>query len=268
MLHSYRAVVITGGSSGIGKSFLEHAAKLSPNLVFFNISRRVPDIKIEGLRLFHFPCDLADPRKVARVGNDVIAALDREAPSGRVMLVNNSGYGSYGPFAKARVGRELSMLDVNLRAPVQLTGILLPRLQAQGGAVINMASTAAFQPTSYMAVYGASKVALLHWSLALGEELRGTGVRVLAVCPGPTATEFFRAAGLRHPIIPDALGQTPAEVVEAALRALAAGRQLVVCGWKNKTAAALVSKLPKPLATRFAARAIAHYRGAEGWPQP
>jgi short-subunit dehydrogenase len=108
---------------------------------------------------------------------------------------------------------------------VHLTGGCCRCSSARGGAIINVASTAAFQPTPYMATYGATKAFVLHWSLALNEELRGTGVRALAVCPGPTATEFFEA---RRPGV--GLGLARPEHVqrggraEKSLRALAAGR--------------------------------------------
>ena len=87
------------------------------------------------------------------------------------------------------------MIDLNVRAVVQLTGRLLPLLKARGGAIVNVASTAAFQPTPWMATYGATKAFVLNWSLALNQDLRGTGVRVLVVCPGTTETEFFKRAG-------------------------------------------------------------------------
>ena len=98
----------------------------------------------------------------------------------------------------------------------------------------------------------------------MSEELRGSGVHVLAVCPGPTSTQFFRNAGLDRSVVPDSVGQTPEEVVETTLRALARGRTMVVSGWKNKLLAALSSRLPKPLAARIAIRVIAHYRGTGG----
>ena len=152
------------------------------------------------------------------------------------------------------------MIDVNIRAVLDLTGRLLPVLKKRGGTIISVASTAAFQPTAYMAAYGASKTFVLHWSLALNEELRGTAVNALAVCPGPTSTDFFRRAGLQEGSVADALGMTCEEVVIAALRALAAGRSVVVTGYKNKVGAFLVSKLPKPLAAWLAAKVLARFR--------
>jgi short-subunit dehydrogenase len=152
------------------------------------------------------------------------------------------------------------MVDVNVRAVVQLTGLLLPLLRERGGAVISLASTAAFQPTAFMAAYGASKAFVLHWSLALNEELRGSGVRTLAVCPGPTATDFFRRAGLQEGSAADAMSMPCDAVVTKALQALAAGRSQVVTGWKNKLVAIAGSLAPKPLAARAAAVMLARFR--------
>ena len=259
-LSPFSSVVITGGSSGIGKSFIELGAKLKPELVFCNLSRREPDIKILGKRLNHFKCDLAKSADVVRVVGEVEAFLRNEVPAGAVLLINNSGFGAYGRFPEPNLSHQLEMLDVNVRALVQLSGQLLPFLRERGGAIINVASTAAFQPTPFMATYGASKAFVLHWSLALNEELRGTGVRTLAVCPGPTSTEFFHRAGLQKGSVADGLSMSCEEVVTASLRALGAGRSQVVTGWKNKLSACAGSVVPKPLVARVAAKVLARYR--------
>lgn len=186
--------------------------------------------------------------------------LEREIPTGRVLLLNNSGFGAYGYFPEPGVKELTEMIDVNVRAVVELTGRLLPLIKRRGGVIVTVASTAAFQPTAYMAAYGATKAFVQHWSLALNEELRGSGVRTLALCPGPTATEFFRRAGLAEGSVADALSMTCDEVVTAMLKAIAAGRSQVVPGWKNKVSTFLVSKLPKPLAARIAAVVLARFR--------
>ena len=125
---------------------------------------------------------------------------------------------------------------------------------------MTVASTASFQPTPFLGVYGATKAFVLHWSLALNEELRGTGVKALAVCPGPTSTEFFIRAGLENRSQPDRFGQTSDEVAAASLRAMAAGKSMVVSGWRNKLMTALAARVPKPLVARMAAIAISRYR--------
>ncbi len=259
-LTSFTAVIVTGGSSGIGKSFIEVMQTLQPDLRFCNLSRREPGLKSVGLKLRHIPCDLAQPSAIVQGAESVLDWLKTDAPAGRILLINNSGFGAYGHFPEPNLAHQLEMMDVNVRAVVDLTARLLPVLKARGGAVITVASTAAFQPTAYMAAYGASKAFVLHWSLALNEELRGTGVRTLAGCPGPTPTEFFKRAGLQQGSVSDAFGTTSEAVVRASLRALAAGRAQVVPGWKNKVGAALVTKLPKPMAAWLAAKILARFR--------
>src|SRR5580704_2071483 len=180
-ISGFGAVVLTGGSSGIGKSFIRTMAIMRPDLEFFNLSRHAPDIKDSKLKLRHFACDLAQPAQVEAAAAQVEEILNREGSAGRVLLINNSGFGSYGPFPEPDLAHQLGMIDVNIRALVQLTARLLPALRARGGVVMNIASTAAFQPTPWMATYGATKAFVLHWSLALNEELRGSGVRALAV---------------------------------------------------------------------------------------
>jgi hypothetical protein len=196
MLRSFSAVVVTGGSSGLGKSFIEHIAKVNPGIPFCNLSRHEPVIILPQLNLRHFACDLEKSSAIEATAREILEHLSVVAPTGRVLLINNSGFGSYGHFSASPLPQQLGIVDVNIRAPVHLTGRLLPMLLQRGGAILNVASTAAFQPTSFMATYGASKAFLLHWSLALNEELRGSGVNALAVCPGPTATGFSQRAGL------------------------------------------------------------------------
>jgi short-subunit dehydrogenase len=259
-LSKFGTVVVTGGSSGIGKSFIGTIGIMQPDLEFFNLSRHAPDINDSKLKLRHFPCDLAQPLQVEAVAAQLEEILNRGQPAGRILLINNSGFGSYGPFPEPNLAHQLGMIDVNMRALVQLTGLLLPVLRARGGVIMNIASTAAFQPTPWMATYGATKAFVLHWSLALDEDLRGRGVRALAVCPGPTATNFFKAAGLGAAPLPESSGETCEQVVMTSLRALAAGKSLVVSGWRNRVLAAMGARVPKPLAARIAAKVIARYR--------
>jgi short-subunit dehydrogenase len=263
-LTNISAVVLTGGSSGIGKSFIETVATLRPDIRFCNLSRREPDMGGLKLKLRHVPCDLSDFAQVARGIEAVEQFLASEAPDGRVLLVNNSGFGVYGRFPEPGAGQQVEMIDVNVRAVVQMTAALLPTLRRRGGAIITVASTAAFQPTPYLGTYGATKAFVLHWSLALNEELRGSGVRALALCPGPTSTDFFRRAGLKEGSVPSMFGETSEKVVLAGLRALASGKSVVVSGWKNKIMTAVVSKLPKPVISRLAGLALGHFRMKQG----
>ncbi|TAG33723.1 MAG: SDR family NAD(P)-dependent oxidoreductase [Verrucomicrobia bacterium] len=260
MLSEYAVIIVTGGSSGIGKSFIEHAWKLNSGVIICNLSRRQP-LDFNGkLNARHFPVNLGDSVALANTAAELLRFLREGVPPGRVMLVNNSGFGGYGRVDELERAHQLEMIDVNVRAVVDLTARLLPFLQARGGAVLNIASIAGFQPTAFMSTYGASKAFLLHWSLGLGEDLRGSGVHVLAVCPGPTTTEFFKRAGLKEGAINARWGQTSDQVVLEAWQALARGRTQVICGWVNWALSVLAARLPKPWAARVGARVLAKYR--------
>jgi short-subunit dehydrogenase len=217
-------------------------------------------MEVAQLKLRHIPCDLSKPQQVDAALAGVAEFLERGAPAGRVLLINNSGFGLYGTFPDPGVEQQTEMVDLNVRALVHLTGALLPAIRDRGGVIMNVASTAAFQPTPFIGVYGATKAFVLHWSLALNEELRGTGVRCMAVCPGPTSTQFFARAGLEARKVEGRFGQTSDQVVMEALRAMAAGRSLVVTGLRNKLAAALAAPMPKRLVARVAGKVIARYR--------
>lgn len=258
-LEAYRVVVVTGGSSGIGTSFIRQLRTVNPGLAFCNLSRRVPEWKDAGVlegHWQHFPCDLSQPGEVARVARDVGAWVRKNVPSGRVLLINNSGRGAFGAFPEPGLGRQLEMIDLNVRSVVELTGELLPLLRERGGAIVTVASTVAFQPAPYAATYAATKAFVLHWSIALDAELRGSGVRALAVCPGTTRTGFFTAAGLGAGAF-QRLSMDPDRVATLALRALASGRSQVVTGWFNQLYTWLGARLPKPWAARIAARFLA-----------
>jgi short-subunit dehydrogenase len=259
-LQTFSAVVVTGGSSGIGKSFIELAAKLVPKLQFCNLSRTAPLIIDEKLNLCHVTCDLGSGASIATAFEEVESFLSRSVPAGRILLINNSGFGSYGPFPEPNLPHQLEMIDVNIRGLVNLTGRLVPVLKQRGGAIIHVASTAAFQPTPFMATYGASKAFVLHWGLALNEELKSSGVRSLVVCPGPTSTQFFQRAGLAKGTVGESLSMSADDVVMQSFRALAADRSLVVTGWKNKISATAGGMAPKRLVTWIAGKVIGRYR--------
>ncbi|MDR1279520.1 MAG: SDR family NAD(P)-dependent oxidoreductase [Opitutaceae bacterium] len=278
-MRRYSTVIVTGGSSGIGRAFIERLHRVCPDLAFFNLSRRNPDLSLSHLRqleLRHIACDLADPASLAGAAEQVLRGLKEQARPGKILLINNSGFGGYGRVAELGREHQLGMIDVNVRAVVDLTSRLLPAIAERGGTVLTVASLAGFMPTPYTATYGATKAFVLHWTLALDAELRASSrpsrpsrpasrpacgrARALAVCPGPVATEFFRRAGLREGAAGDALAFTVGGVVECSLRALARGRSLCVPGWRPRLVAALVQALPKRWVARAAERVLARYR--------
>jgi hypothetical protein len=155
------------------------------------------------------------------------------------------------------------MIDVNVRAVVHLTGLLLPLLHQRGGTIMTIASTVAFQPTPFAATYGATKAFVLHWTVALNEELRGTSVNAIAVCPGTTSTAFFSRAGSANQAVDVGSGMAPEAVVTCAFRALGRRRAQVVPGLGNKAYTFVGARLPKPLAARVAAKILRGRRSAK-----
>lgn len=239
-------VIITGGSSGIGYSIIKTILNINPNLILCNLSRSKPEIFL-GKNGSHYPVDLCDSQALAETVQAIKKRI-REAPKGELLLVNNSGFGDYGRFSDLETSKQLSMIDLNVRAVVDITSRLLPQMLNRGGTIVNVASIAAFQPTPFLATYGATKAFVRNWSLALSEDLRGTKVRALVVCPGPTRSNFFKTAGFKNPPMRKggalSLDMTCEEVAEQTLSAVAQNRPLVVNGWKNSCIALFCSKMP------------------------
>jgi uncharacterized protein len=242
-LSEYAAVVITGGSSGIGEAFIKRIGTLDRFLPICNLSR-TPAAEIRAERGdLHVKCDIGDPvavRAAVRAVTDWVARLPRP---GKLLLINNSGFGCYGNFASGRLAQELELIRVNIGGLVQLTGELLPLLESRGGSILNVASTAGWQPTPYLATYGASKAFVRNWSLAIDRELRPRGVPVTVLCPGPTESQFFARAGFSAPPA-GGYGHTAEAVVDCALRGWARGRPVVVPGVLNKLMVVVGRRLP------------------------
>ena len=165
------------------------------------------------------------------------------------VLVNNAGFGGYGPFAEADLASTLQMLQLNVVALTHLTRLFLPgMLERNLGGILNVASIAGFQPGPLMAVYYASKAYVLHFSEALTEELRNTNVRVTALCPGPTITGFEERAGLNASRFFTSRGVMDARAVaEAGYRGFRNGRRIVVPGWRNRLLAQSYRFFPRAL---------------------
>jgi uncharacterized protein len=245
-LKSYSVVVITGGSSGIGYSFVRRLLEIKPDLTIINLSRSKPDDEWDGLPVIHRQTDLASPADLDETSQWIVDKC-ASAPAGNLLLINNSGFGSYGRFPAKELERQLDMVEVNISAPLHLTGLLLPEIVRRGGGIINMSSLAGLQPTPYMATYGATKSFILDWSLALREELKIHGINVLAVCPGPTESNFFKSAGFAAPPCRSGFAgnNTANFVVDCALHAFSRKKGIVVTGWRNKMAAFFTSFLSR-----------------------
>src|SRR5437660_4891094 len=214
--------LVTGASSGIGEAFARALAGRGDDLVLVARSAdRLEALAAElrarhGVRAEVIAADLADP-----AAPDAIAAELAARGLAVDTLINNAGFGTHGEFAAQDAKRERDEVIVNAYAPLALTHALLPGMLARKhGEIVNVASTAAFQPVPYMATYGATKAFLLSFSEALAEEVRAHGVRVVALCPGQTDTAFFTEIGEARV----GRARRPEQLVASALRALRPGR--------------------------------------------
>ena len=251
-----KAALITGASGGIGEVFARKLAARGENVVLVARSEEKLAALADELRAAHdieaqyVALDLSEKEAPARLFEET----ERRALEVRT-LVNNAGFGSVGEFADLGLANELKMIDLNVRALTELTHRYLgPMRERREGTIINVASTASFQPVPFMATYAATKAFVLSFSEALWEENRGHGVKVLALCPGSTATRFFEVAGSKEP--PPTVVQTPEEVVETGLRALERGRSFVVSGWGNFLLVEAGRFAPRSVVTRIAGRIL------------
>ncbi len=257
-LNGIGQVVLTGGSSGIGRVFIHSIARVEPSLPICNLSRHdSPEFENS---VMHYGCDFSRSVDRRKIFEQLEVDLRKNSTTGRILLINNSGFGAYGAFPHPDLRTCLDMINVNISAVIELTGILLPLIKERGGAILNIASTAAFQPTPYMITYGASKAFLFNWTLGLHEELRGSGVLASAICPGPTKTNFQVRAGFRKEGLPSRDGQTAEEVVGISFEAMIKGKAMVICGLRNRLMAWLAMHSPKVLGTYLAGKLIRQTR--------
>ena len=255
----YAGAVITGASSGLGEAMVKKIRELKGNFPIISISRSEPRLHYPEYSLKHVSCDLSNAGSIISCFPTVMDFVEGLDGDGKLLLINNSGIGAYGEFPEDDFTKLGSMIDLNVRGVVHLTCLLIPFLKTRGGSIVNVSSLAAFQPTPYLSVYGATKAFLLHWSLSLGEELRTKGVKVLAVCPGPVKTNFFRAAGFKRRL-GNVDGRDPDEVAALVLRSLLKGKAVMTCGWRDWLIAAFASRLPHPLAARLSGAVLRRLR--------
>jgi len=257
--------VITGASSGFGAIFAEQLANRGHSLVL--AGRDHARLNAVAQRVAQSAKDVDVELVVGDLGTDagVDALVDRLEGRAIDVLVNNAGFGTYGPFAELDAGHEHELLAVNVDALARLTHAVLPGMLARGrGGILNVASTIAFQPGPYQATYGASKAFVLSLSQALWAETRGSGVTVTALCPGPTRTGFVDALGsdVSHTAIYRHLA-APEPVVAAGLRALDRGRAVVVPSWRYRAMITGGRLLPGWLLALFSGRMLRPAAAAE-----
>jgi short-subunit dehydrogenase len=256
-----QTALITGASSGIGAAYARAFAARGANLVLVARSEGAMQRLADELRGAHggrvdvIPTDLMQPG-AADVLAERVADLGIEVD----LLVNNAGFGMHGHFADADAGRLTAQIQLNCVAMVDLTRRFLPGMVTRRrGAIVNVASTAAFQPLPHMAVYGATKAFVLSFSEALYAEAKPAGVKVLAICPGATQTPFFDVAGEDAAV---GKKRTPQQVVATTLSALEKGRPSQVDGLGNALMATVTRWAPRRLVISLAGRLTAPSKNA------
>ncbi len=229
--------LVTGSSAGIGREIARSLAARGHDLVL--VARRLKaleDLASElassfGVTSYVIPIDLAEPTGVSRLAAEV-AAKGIEVD----VLVNNAGFGDVGPFVDADLSKLLAMVQVNVVAVTELTRrILASMVKRRRGKILNVGSTAGFQPGPLMAVYYATKAYLNSFSQALANELAGTGVTVTVLCPGPTESEFAAVSGMANTrLVKSRRMMTVRSVAEAGVNGMLRGQSVVIPGMYNK----------------------------------
>ncbi len=260
MLDTYSTVLVTGASGGIGEAFARQLAARGKHLILVarsedklhSLARELP--AAHGVQVRVIVADLARPGSAAALHAET-GRLELEVD----LLVNNAGYARAGAFAELTLDEQADMLSLNVNTLVELSRLYLPAMRERGrGGIINVASNAAFQPVPYLAVYAATKAFVLSFSEALGEEVARDGVRVMALCPGATATGFQKRAGAweeQRDSMP-----SPDTVVAEGLRAFERGRRYFIQGAVNKLTALVARLGPRRLVLRMAARVVNAHR--------
>jgi hypothetical protein len=246
--------LVTGASSGLGEEFARQLAHRGCNLVLTGRSREKLETlafdlaRINGVAARVVTADLAQPggaEQLALIVDDLGVTIDH--------VINNAGFGSAGNFSDSDGRRQADMVRVNVEAVVCLSSHFLPGMVKRNrGGIINVGSTAAYQPTPFMATYGASKAFIVSFSAALASELEKTGVRVLACCPGPVPTGFQAAAGMPEGSMLKMAKLEPTDVVQSTLEAYTAGRVVYVPGKMNSVQTTLSKLLPRAVVVRAA----------------
>ena len=248
--------LVTGASTGIGRELAKLCAADKRNVVLVARSEDKLEALAETLRSDHgvdvevLVRDLQDPEAAEKTHLEVRSrGLEIDT------LINNAGFGYLGPFHEAEPSNQLDMIHLNVTALTHLTRLFLPELVARKrGQILNIASTASFQPGPFMAVYYATKAYVLSFSEALSEELRGTGVTVTALCPGVTDTGFqARAQSADSRLI--RLGMQDARfVAEVGYRAMVRGKAVAIPGLANRFLALVVRLSPRSAVRRVVRR--------------
>jgi short-subunit dehydrogenase len=246
--------LVTGASSGIGWALAEQLAAQGVHLVLTarradRLARLADDLTARyKVQAQVFAADLARPQTPGEIFG---FAVQKRLPI--ELLINNAGFGAFGEFRKIEAQRLLDMVQVNVASVVHLTHLFLPSMvERRSGYILIVASTAAFQPVPYLGTYAATKGFDLLFAEGLAEEVRRYGVRVCALCPGSTVSEFFEVAG--EPAHLGGPREPNEKVARVGLQALAKGKPRVISGTRNWLGVEAQRLVPRRLVARIAAR--------------
>lgn len=262
-MKNYPTALITGASSGIGYCFAKQLAEDGKYnlLILARREDRLKDLKEEIEKIWEERTD------APRVNYYVVDLVNKEERNQFInllqenqlnvdLLINNAGFGSVKNFADSDISRQLDMLELNVGAAMHLCHAVLPHMKQQkSGVIVNVCSTASFQPMPYMATYGGTKSFLRNFSIALNSELKKYNILVMAHCPGPTESEFHIAAGLEDKIA-NLPGMTSEQVAKETLSAIKSRKVVVVNGLSNKVTACIASLLPLQVSSALVERIL------------
>lgn len=247
--------LVTGASAGIGAALARELASRGAKLILTarrrdRLDALAKELTAGGAEARIMVADLGDPA----APHQLYSATERAGLNVEI-LVNNAGLGQYGVFHETKAEQELSQVRVNCEAVVRLSRLFIPRMvERRRGWVLVVASTASFQPIPYLSTYAATKAFDRFFALGLAEEVAQHGVKVTALCPGPTESEFFDVAGAE---VFRARGvQSAAEVARQAIDALAQGKRTIIPNWSGRLTAFLVRFLPVGTITHFLAKQL------------
>jgi len=255
-----RTALVTGASSGIGLELSHLFARDGYRLVLVARSRgALRELGDDLQSRYHVPVrispkDLAHPASPSELHSEL-----QEAGIVLDVLVNNAGFGVGGAFLDSDWNSEAEMMQVNMVALTHLTKLFLPQIRAREGKVLNVASTAAFQPGPFMSVYYASKAYVLHFTEALAEELDGSGVTVTCLCPGPVRTNFQKRAHIGETrLVHSPLMVDVREVARIGYEGMKQGKRLVIPGWKNRLVMEMLRIAPRRVVTKMVRKLQEH----------
>ncbi len=253
-----KTVLITGGSSGIGYSLAELFAKDKYEIVL--VARDIKTLKKSADKLKkEYNVDVVTISKdlsLPKSAQEIYTELKRKKIEVDI-LINNAGFGTFGFFEKQTLSSQEKMIAVNITSLTQLTYLFLQdMIKRKNGKIMNVASTAAFQPGPLMSVYFATKAYVLHFTEALANETKGTGISVYAFCPGPTLTNFQKRAEMRITDIEkrSSFFLSANDAANIAYKGLDKNKTIIISGWKNKCISTVVQFLPRNFVVRVMRR--------------